>query len=211
MDDLAQPLPVMLNLAGRRCVVVGGGAVGARRAAALVAAGAQVVVVAPQMDETLDGLLIERAQRGYAAGDLDGAFLVVVATDDPAVNRCVADDAAAAGVLTNRADDAAAGDFTVMAHERRGPVTLAVDTGGSSAAAGKAIRDQLAAALDPAWPTLLDAARPWRRRLQKSVPDPAERADRLRRLTDDAAMAILRDSGPAALTEHLRQIAEAPM
>ncbi|MEL7088221.1 MAG: NAD(P)-dependent oxidoreductase, partial [Planctomycetota bacterium] len=129
--DFSPHLPVMLNLRGRRCVVVGGGAVAARRAASLVACGAQVVVVAPAMDEKLDTLLIERAERGYASGDLDGAFLVVIATDQPEVNQQVTADAAEERVLINRADEAIpapapgsetrrdprmGGDFTVMAH-----------------------------------------------------------------------------------------------
>jgi precorrin-2 dehydrogenase/sirohydrochlorin ferrochelatase len=200
--------PVMLNLNGRRCVVVGGGPTAARRAESLVASGAQVVVVAPEFAPRLDGLLVERRERGYEAGDLDGAFLVVVATDRPEVNRRVAADAEAAGVLVNRADEPGAGDVTAMAAGRSGPVTVAVDSGGSSAAAGRAMLDELLERLDPDWPVLLAAARPWRRRVQRAVADPGERALRLRRLTDDQARHILRDHGEAGLAEHLRRVAE---
>lgn len=198
----------MLRLRGQRCVVVGGGAVAARRAASLVACGAQVVVVAPAMDPKLDELLIERAERGYEAGDLDGAFLVVIATDNPAVNQRVADEAAEAGVLINRADNAGAGDLTVMAHDRRGPLTLAVDTGQTSAAAAKAIRAELLEALDDDWITLLTEARPWRAKIQSSVPDDSERARRLRQLADDTAMQTLKHQGVSALRARLQAVAE---
>ncbi|MEM7625918.1 MAG: NAD(P)-dependent oxidoreductase [Planctomycetota bacterium] len=204
-------LPVMLRLEGRRCVIVGGGAVAARRAAALVECGAEVVVVAPSMDEMLDRLLIERRDRGYAASDLDGAFLVVIATDDPDLNHRVAADAKELEVLINRADDADAadaGDLTVMGHDRRGQLTVAVDTGRASAAASKAIRKELVDQLDPDWIALLDAARPWRSRLKAAALAPGERTARLRRLTDAAAMHILKDSGAAALGEHLQRVAD---
>jgi len=215
-DANATPhLPVMLNLRGRRCVVVGGGAVAVRRAASLVAGGAQVLVVAPAMDEKLDELLIERAERGYEAGDLDDAFLVVIATGSAAVNQRVADDAAEAGVLVNRADDAEAGDFTVMAHDRRGPLTVAVDTAHTSASAAKQIRAALLDALDDDWVTLLTEARPWRANIQrKKFPDldeaqtPKTRADRLRRLVDAAAMQTLKQHGVSALRAHLQAVAE---
>lgn len=212
-SDNPPPLPVMLNLRGRRCVVIGGGAVAARRAASLVACGAQVVVVAPAMDEKLDALLIERAERGYEPGDLDGAFLVVIATDDAGVNQQVADDAADLDVLINRADDAqasgvGASDFTVMAHDRRGPLTVAVDTGHTSAAAAKKIRAELLDALDDDWITLLTEARPWRVNIQRSAPDPATRAHRLRRLADDTAMQTLKQHGVSALRAHLQAVAE---
>lgn len=197
----------MLRVAGRRCVVVGGGAVGARRAATLVAGGAEVVVIAPDLHEKLDGLLIERAERGYEAGDVDGAFLVVVATDDPAVNQRVADDADHEGCLVNRADEAGAGDLTIMGHDRRGPLTIALDTGHSSAAAGRRIRAALLEALDDDWITLLSEARPWRAKLQRDVHDPATRRQRLVRLTDDAALQTLKQHGHAALKTHLQHVA----
>lgn len=201
-------LAVMLKLAGRRCIVVGGGAVAARRTAALVECGAEVVVVAPQMDEKLDRLLIERRDRGYEAGDLDGAFLVVIATDRAEINEQVAADAEAAGVLVNRTDAAEAGDLTVMAAARRGPLTVAVDTGQTSAAASKAIRQELFDRLDPDWAVLLGAAGRWRKKIRRRVTDPAERTRRLRGLTDQAAMRILKDRGEAALADHLRRVAE---
>ncbi|MEM9418881.1 MAG: bifunctional precorrin-2 dehydrogenase/sirohydrochlorin ferrochelatase [Planctomycetota bacterium] len=207
-SDSLPSLPVMLRVQGQRCVVVGGGAVAARRAASLVAYGAEVVVVAPAMDPKLDELLIERAERGYEAGDLDGAFLVVIATDNAEVNQQVADDAAEAGVLINRTDDAGAGDLTVMAHERQGPLTVAVDTGNTSAAATKAIRAELLEALDDDWITLLTEARPWRARIQASVPEDAERAQRLRRLADDTAMQTLKQQGVSALRARLQAVAE---
>ncbi|MEM8739421.1 MAG: NAD(P)-dependent oxidoreductase [Planctomycetota bacterium] len=206
-DGGAAGLPVMLKLAGRRCVVVGGGATAARRAAVLVGCGAEVVVVAPAMVAALDGLMIERVERGYAAGDLDGAFLVVAATDDPAVNTAVGADAAGAGALVNRADDAGRGDLTVMGHERRGPMTVAVDTGGVSAGAGKAVRAELMAGLDPGWAALLGEARRWRAKIRGLPLDAATRTDRLRRLTDAAARRVLAEQGEAALREHLRRVA----
>lgn len=198
----------MLQVAGRRCVVVGGGAVAARRAASLVAGGAQVVVVAPEMHDKLDDLLIERRERGYQTDDLDGAFLVVIATDRAEVNHRVAEDAEASGVLINRADDAGSGDFTVMAHDRRGPLTVAVDTAHTSAAAAKRIRGDLLAVLDDDWITLLAEARPWRGKIQCSIDDATTRAARLRRLADDTAMQTLKEQGVSGLRVHLQAVAE---
>ena len=76
--------PLFIDLAGRRAVVIGGGTVGLRRAAALRDFGAMVTVISP----TLSGPLpdVTYLPRPYRAGDLAGAFLVVAATDDSAVN-----------------------------------------------------------------------------------------------------------------------------
>jgi len=197
---------VMLNVRGRRCVIVGGGAVAARRAAALLDSGAEVTVIAPKVDAELAGLAVTVHHRGYEQGDLDGARMVVVATDDPAVNERVAADAASLAILTNRADAPEQGDLTIPAHAHHGPITLAVHTGGTSARAAATIRRQLSDALDPDWPRLLEAAAPYRKRVQDAVPDPDDRQTRLRRLTDDQAMNILKSQGEPALRDHLEQV-----
>lgn len=198
-------LPVMLRVRGRRCVVVGGGAVAVRRAAALRDAGAAVTVIAPEMHTDMPAE-VERLDRAYQPGDLADALLVVIATDERAVNEQVAADAARLGVLTNRADAPDAGDFAVPAHAHHGPVTIAVHTGGVSAAAGGAIRRQLSEALGDDWPRLLTAAAPFRERIQAAVAHRATREAALKQLTDEQAMRVLRSGGVAALEAHCRGV-----
>src|SRR5688500_7812670 len=97
-------LPAMLRVAGRVCVVVGGGPVAARRAKALAEAGALVRVIAPKVDAAIQELDVTIEPRPYRSGDLEDAFLVVVATDDAKLNAAVATDAHRIGALVNRAD-----------------------------------------------------------------------------------------------------------
>ncbi len=197
----------MLNVVGRRCLVVGGGAVGARRARALVEAGATVVVVAPETVADLDALPVDVRRREVEPADLDGCFLVVIATPHEAANARVATWAEERRVLVNAAADPARSGIDFMAHSRRGPLTLAVHTGGVSATAATAIRDELDAKLDPVWPRLLELAGPYRPRIQAGFADARERAARLRRLTDADAIAILRGSGEPAFRAHCEALA----
>ena len=48
--------PVMLQVAGRRCLVVGGGRVALRKVEGLVGAGADVTVIAPSVDPRIAAL-----------------------------------------------------------------------------------------------------------------------------------------------------------
>lgn len=201
-------LPVMLKLEGVRCVIVGGGQVARRRAEALLACGAQVTVIAVKVDEALAALPVKLERRGYQAGDVAGARLVVTATDEPTINDRVAREAVAHRALINRADNPDAGDLTIPAHAHHGPVTIAVHTAGRSPQAAAAIRRQLSDALDPDWPRLLEAVAGFREQIQAAFPDADERHARLRRLTDDDAMAILKAKGDDALREHCRAIAQ---
>lgn len=100
--------PLHLDLRGRRVVVVGGGAVGTRRVTDLLQAGAVVTVVAPEVTPVLHAH-INRGElmwlaRPYELGDLAGAWLVHIATDDVEVNEAVAHEATENRVWSVRAD-----------------------------------------------------------------------------------------------------------
>ena len=189
----------MLDLTGWACLIVGGGAVAARRAATLLEAGAVVTVVAPVMGAAVEALAVTRAVRRFEVADLSGVRLVVVATNDAGVNQRVAERAAAAGVLVNRADGGGAGELSFVACRRAGPLTVAVDSGGASAAAAKTLAQSAVDAIGPDWPVLLDEARQ-RRAALRGHPEA------LRRMTDAAALDILKRCGRAALAEHLDAI-----
>jgi precorrin-2 dehydrogenase / sirohydrochlorin ferrochelatase len=148
--------PVLLDLAGRRCLVVGGGRVALGKVRGLLAVDAEVTVVAPAVvDELadLEGVRIEL--RRYEPGEVAGYRLAITATDDPATNRQVFEDGEANGVWVNSADDPANCAFTLPAVVRRGPITVAVSTGGHSPALSSWLRDRLAAEVGPEHEVLL--------------------------------------------------------
>ncbi len=196
----------MLRVRGQKAVIVGGGSVAKRRAAALLEAGADVTVIAPRIDPLLEAMTIKIERRGYRHGDLAGAMLVVVATDDMDVNLAVAREATERHVLVNRTDDPDSGDIQVPAHKRIGPITVAVHSGGASAKAAAMIRDELIAALDPQWPTLLQTVEPYRAQAQREITDASHRQTTLKRLADDQAMASLKGGGVEALKQYCQNV-----
>lgn len=151
---------VALNLDGKRAVVVGGGVVARRKVSGLLASGARVTVIAPELERGLSELVstgqIEHVAREFAAGDLAGASVVISATGRVDVNAAVANEAASVGALVNVVDDPARGDFHVPALVRRGPVTLAVSTGGRSPALARRLRERLEAAIGPEYGALAE-------------------------------------------------------
>lgn len=163
--------PVMLDLTGRPCLVVGGGVVAERKVQGLVEAGARVTVVSP----TLTTALIRRATeaelqwrpREYATGDAVGFALVIVATGDPSVNAAVAAECRERGVFINCADDPARCDFILPSLLYRGPVTVAVSTGGASPIMARLLRDELDALLPDDVGTLTEIVARLRRELRE--------------------------------------------
>jgi siroheme synthase-like protein len=140
--------PVSLDLENRPCLVVGAGPVAARKVRGLLSCGARVSVIAPDIGEDMRALASSLARlepRAYRPGDVAGFRLVITATGDPAVDGAVADEADAAGVWVNSADDPAHCSFILPAVHRDGAVTIAVSTGGLSPALASWLRNRLAA------------------------------------------------------------------
>jgi len=88
-----EALPIFMKLRGRRCVVIGGGEVAARKVVMLLKADAEVEVVAPELHAELAALTAAGSIRYlpsvFIPWQLDGACLVIAATDDESVNRDV--------------------------------------------------------------------------------------------------------------------------
>jgi precorrin-2 dehydrogenase / sirohydrochlorin ferrochelatase len=161
MTSVDSVYPVSLVLEGKPCLVVGGGRVAGRKTRSLLACRAAVTMVAPEAHEALgmlssdgtigaiEGAPLDVQLRAYKPGEAAGYRLVVTATGVPDVDRAVADDADRAGVWVNSADDAANCTFLLPAVHRRGPVTIAVSTSGSSPALATWLRGRIADSLGP--------------------------------------------------------------
>ncbi|GAA2180722.1 hypothetical protein GCM10009785_12770 [Brooklawnia cerclae] len=121
---------VSLYLAGRDVLVVGGGVVAGRRIPALLAAGARVRVVAPQVSDEVrrlvDGGQVAHESRPVRPGDVDGAWYVLAASDDPQVNAMVAATAERNHTFCVRADWAPGGSASTPATASAGGLTVAV-------------------------------------------------------------------------------------
>jgi uroporphyrin-III C-methyltransferase/precorrin-2 dehydrogenase/sirohydrochlorin ferrochelatase len=149
-------------LAGRRVLVVGGGTVATRRVPALLDAGAAVELVSPEVTPALRGLAdagrLRWHARPFQPSDVDGAWLVHVAVDDPVAAAAVSEAAQQRRVFCVRADDRHAASAWTPATTRHGAVTVAVTAGGDPRRA-MAVRDaihDLLAASPVSWSRKLD-------------------------------------------------------
>lgn len=198
--------PVFLDVKDRRCVVCGGGSVALRKVEALLKAGAVVTVVAPEVTPELqrmsDDKTIGLMPRAYLEGDLDGAFVVVAATDDREANRRIAGDARRHRCLVNAVDDAAASDFIVPSTVTRGELTVAVSTGGTSPALARKLRTRLEDYFGDEYAGLVQMAGDVRAELKRRGIRPGEDTWQ-RALALDELTALLREQRPAAARELL--------
>jgi len=153
--------PIFVETKGRRVIVIGGGHVGAEKVRGLLAGEADITLVSPVINDELRGYAdagrLKHVAREYAESDLDGGYeFIMVATDDGAINAEVAAAGKRRGIWVNAADDPVNCDFILPAVVRKGKITLAASTSGSSPALARRLREELDAYLTEDMPALAD-------------------------------------------------------
>ncbi len=199
--------PVMLELAGRRCVVIGAQAIREGKVEGLLAAGAnEVVVVEASVNDRFEGVAGVRVERrAWRPDDLDGAFLAVASSEDAVTRAAVAREGRARGVLVNMIDDTPQCDWAAPAVVRRGDLVLAIGTGGVSPAVARLIRERLQEEFGAEWGELLRVVGKVRRETLPALPDFAVRARRWHDALDlDEAAELVHQGRGAELHTRLR-------
>jgi len=139
----------MLQLNKKPVLIVGGGKIAARKAPALIAAGAKLTILSPELHESLQGQNIQWIRAEYQPETLAELrpVLLFAATNQPALNQQIAEDARKLSIFANLADNAEASDFHNMAILEKVPFTVAISSGAASPALLSLLKQRLASAL----------------------------------------------------------------
>ena len=171
--------PMNIELKNVRCVVLGGGHVALRKVKTLLLAEAEVVVIAPTADEEILRLAAEGkisySRASYEHGDLMGARLVILATNDSEVNKAAADEARELGILVNAPREPERSDFSVPASLRRGSLLLTVSTGNNSPGLARFIREKLEEDFPECFSEWLEVLHKLRNEMKEKLPTSRDR------------------------------------
>ncbi len=171
--------PVFLSLTDKQCVVVGGGDVAERKVDSLLNAGASVTVVSPQLTPQLAYLAkeskIKHLDREYQSEDILGAFLVIAATNNAAINQAVAEVANSQNILVNVVDNTELCNFIVPSVLDRSPVTVAVSTGGASPVLARQLRMKLESMIPSSCGELAAITEEYREKVKQKFSSSSER------------------------------------
>ncbi|NTU66145.1 MAG: bifunctional precorrin-2 dehydrogenase/sirohydrochlorin ferrochelatase, partial [Chloroflexi bacterium] len=137
-------LPAFHNVRGKLCLVVGGGEVATRKAGVLLEAGAAVRVVAPEIEADLARQPgVEPIIARFEPQHLEGAVMVIAATNDREVNRQVSELAQSRKLPVNVVDDPELCSFIMPAILDRSPLMVAFSSGGGSPVLTRMMRGKL--------------------------------------------------------------------
>ena len=202
--------PIFLELQGRRAVVIGGGNVAVRKAQVLLNAGARLVVVAERIDAMMTALCAgtsaELIKSRYSKNYLTGAVLAIAATNNNELNKQIYKDCQELEVLCNVVDVPELCDFYVPAVVRRGPLQIAISTGGNSPAYAGHIRKKLEQVFTDKHGLFVGELEALRKRVIDEVPDAADRKTVFGELVDDKSFEYFDKNGPAAWRDRAEKI-----
>ena len=194
--------PLFANLRGKRVLVVGGGHVAERKVAALRKTGADIQVGAPRISRQL-ALWVASGSIGHHRAEfaddwLQGAWLVVAATADRALNRRIAAAGERCRVFVNVVDDAELSSFHVPAVVDRSPLLIAISTAGAAPLLARLLRERIESLLDASLGPLAALAARYRQRIRARFPDLTRRRAFLETLFGGKVAAELRRNRPLA-------------
>jgi uroporphyrin-III C-methyltransferase/precorrin-2 dehydrogenase/sirohydrochlorin ferrochelatase len=157
-----QALPIFINITNRRCVVIGGGDVAARKVTMLLKANAAVVLYSPKLCHELSDLVnaekITHINANFESNQLEGACLVIAATDDEAVNIAVSVAAKALNIPVNVVDSPALCTFTMASIVERSPIVIAISSEGNAPVLARYIRTKIETMLPASYGRIAEIA-----------------------------------------------------
>ena len=199
--------PIFLQLQNRKTLVVGGGVVAERKIRALLSAQADVHVGAPQLTETLQHWARESRltwhEGTFDAQWLDGAWLVVAATDDRQTNAHIRDLCTERHLWINVVDDPELSAFQVPAVVDRAPLTLAISSGGHAPVLARRMRERLETLVDHEMGTLAGMLAERRDAIRRAYPDLSQRRAFYDWTLDGPPLALLAQGDTAGATRSL--------
>ena len=174
-----QSFPIFLALHDRAVLVVGGSEAAARKLELLLAAGARVTLIADAVVGEIAQMIAEgRISWGGHAfddADLSDMALVIVATDDEALQTRVSDAARRRCLPVNVVDRPLLSSFIMPAIVDRAPVTIAISTGGAAPALARRLKAEIERTMPAAVGRLARFAEIFREQVRRTLERPRDR------------------------------------
>ncbi len=201
-------LPLFLNIRNKKCVVIGGGEVAHRKASLLLRAGGDLHIVSETVSAEVQHLCDEHEASitltAFSPAVIEGASLVIAATDDRSVNATVSEAATAAGILVNVVDQPDLCSFIMPAIVDRSPIVVAVSSGGASPVLTRQLKEMNEVMIPGRIAELGDLLQRYRPQVKKTLSSFSQRA-RFWEAIIDSEIPELVYSGEAQRAEQLLQ------
>jgi siroheme synthase-like protein len=174
-------VPLLIDVSDEPCVVLGASGSAPRRVLSLQRAGARVTVIGEQVAAEIANSAaqgeIKLIARRYESGDLEAARIVYCYDDSDNVAEAAAIEADSRMIPFNAADRPDLCSFIAPAVVDRGPLKIAVSTGGASPALARLIREELEVYFSAEYADFVQLAAAARSYLRSRISDREQRME----------------------------------
>jgi len=203
--------PVYLNrLDEKKTVIIGGNHEAERKVNELLECDARLTLITPsltgELQELADAGHFEWINRGYSEGDLEGAFMVIVAEFADNVNERVFREAGSRGILVNVMDDIPHCNFTFGSMVKRGPLTLSISTSGAAPTLTVRLRQRFEKEFGDEYAEFLEIMQKLRDPMKEVFRDFDTRKDLWYRIVDSGVIQLFKEGRKNEAHEFIRSI-----
>jgi len=139
--------PAFIQLEDKKILLVGGGSIAHQKLEKLLLFTKKIKIISSEFSNEISKLINENSlsyeKRFYKKGDIKDYFVVVVAVDDIEIQKSIYEESQHYKCLCNTVDSTKYCDFIFPSLVKRGDLTVAVSTSGSSPAFAKHFRTYL--------------------------------------------------------------------
>ena len=168
-------LPIFLDIKNEWSLVIGGKSTAARKVETLLRGGGKVRVISKSFNADFKGMmdtkLVDLVQKSFSSSDLHGIKLVISATENQIADKKIFNAAIKAGIPINVVDNLALCTFIMPALVERGPIKIAISSGGVAPVLARTLRARLETFVPASIEKIADFAAKWRSKVKKSIPD----------------------------------------
>lgn len=165
--------PFYVDISDKTFLIIGGGSVAADKVMRLRRFTDKIIVIAPESEISE----VQVLRKEYDSEDLRLGDYVVAACGDREIDRRVAMDCRRAGIPVNTVDDTEFCDFIFPAIIKRGKLSVAVSTSGSSPLYARMLREEIEKMLPEDIEHILDEMQALRERTASETANQKERAE----------------------------------
>lgn len=197
MSNYMKMFPIYLRrLDERKTVLVGGDHEAEEKVEQLLERGANLTVISPHLTEKMQRWVRENRfkwiPRNYKQGDLEGAFMAIVAEYEGDINKKVYQEAKEREILVNVMDDLPHANFAFGSIVKRGPLTISISTSGAAPALAVRLRQRFEEEFGPEYGQFLEFMQKLRKPMAKHYDTFTARKEVWYELIDSEVLTLFR-------------------
>lgn len=189
--------PIYLRrLDERKTVLIGGDHEAEEKVEQLLDRDANLTVISPHLTEKMQRWVGENRfkwiPRNYKQGDLEGAFMAIVAEYEGDINKKVYQEAKERDILVNVMDDLPHANFAFGSIVKRGPLTISISTSGAAPALSVRLRQRFEEEFGPEYGQFLEFMQKLRKPMAKHYDTFTARKEVWYQLIDSEVLTLFR-------------------